>query len=114
MIPYGRFWVIPEEYLAENPPLIATERLAGPNTFGPLIDDGRIAISSTDLQIYITKTGTPNLSVTRVAAMISAVGGNSVRIRKGGFREQSRWALPVNDWDPKDYSSDAGELGNGG
>jgi hypothetical protein len=100
------------KYLSENPSLPAIERLAGPNDFSPLIDDGRIAISSTDLQIYINKTTMQNLSVKRVAAMISAIGGESVRVRKNSFREQSRWALPISEWNPQDHATGARELSN--
>ena len=99
-------------YLSENPPLSSIDRLTGPNTYSPLIDGGRIAISSTDLQIYINKTTMQNLSVKRVATMISVLGGVAVRIRKNNFREQSRWALPENEWEPKDYST-AGASSNG-
>jgi len=100
------------KYLSENPPLAAVDRLAGPNEFSPLTDEGRIAISSTDLQIYINKTTMQNLSVKRVAAMISAIGGESVRVRKASFREQSRWALPSGEWSPQEYVPGAREFSN--
>lgn len=100
------------KYLSENPPLPASDRLAGPSEFSPLIDEGRIAISSTDLQIYINRTTMLNLSVKRVAAMISAIGGESVRVRKNSFKEQSRWALPSGDWNPQDYAIGARGLSN--
>jgi hypothetical protein len=70
------------KYLSENPLVVATERLTGPNTYGPLIHDGGIAISSTDLQTYVNKTTMQNLSVKRVATMIVMLGGEPVRIRK--------------------------------
>jgi hypothetical protein len=97
------------KYLSDNPPVAGLERLTGPNVYSPLIDDGRIVISSTDLQIYITRTAMQNISVKRVAAMISSIGGDSVRIRRNSFREQSRWALPVAEWNPKDYTTGVAE-----
>jgi hypothetical protein len=45
-----------------------------------------------------------NVSVKSVAAMLAAIGGQPVRVRPRGVKEQSRWALPVNEFDPKDYS----------
>jgi hypothetical protein len=44
-----------------------------------------------------------------VAAMIASIGGKAVRLRRHGFKEQSRWALPVEEFDPKDYPQHHGE-----
>ena len=68
-----------------------------------MVDKGRIVVSATDLQTYINRTTMQNHSVRYVAAMIAALGGEGVRIRGNSFKEQSRWALPVAEFDPGDY-----------
>jgi hypothetical protein len=101
-----------DRYLADCPPFASFEGLGGSSQLSPVIHEGRIAISSTDLRLWINRTTLENLSVKHVAAMISVLGGEPVRLRRRGFREQSRWALPVNEFDPKHYSAEAGEHTN--
>lgn len=101
------------KYLSDNPPASATDRLRSADRYGPLIDDDVIAVSSTDLQGYIARTSMQNLPVKLVAAMLSSLGAKSVRIRKGSHNEQSRWALPANEWNPRDYATGSRESTDG-
>lgn len=100
------------KYLSDNPPLAVVERRSGPNSYGPVIHKGRIAISATDLQIYILRTTMQNLSVKRVATMISMLGGEAARVRDKGVKGQDRWALPVAEFDPKDYQQPEDDCGH--
>jgi hypothetical protein len=93
-----------DKYLSENPPILSLEGTSAQELYKPLIDKGKIAISAANLQTYIIKTTMQNVSVKSVAAMLAAIGGQPVRVRPRGVKEQSRWALPVNEFDPKDYS----------
>ena len=68
----------------------------------PMIYEGKIAISASDLRAYINTTAMENHSVKSIASMIAALGAKSIRLR-GNFKEQSRWALPVEEFDPKEY-----------
>jgi len=69
-----------------------------------MVHDGRITICASDLQIYINKTAQQNLPVRTVAAMLSAIGATTVRVRGRKIKEQSRWALPLEEFDPGGYS----------
>jgi hypothetical protein len=68
-----------------------------------MVYKGRVVISAADLQTYINRTTMQNHSVRYVAVMIAALGGETVRIRGNSFKEQSRWALRVAEFDPGDY-----------
>jgi hypothetical protein len=92
-----------ERYLSQNPFILSLEGQTDSSRHKPMIDDGKIVISSTDLQIFTNKETMQNLSVKEVASMLAALGAKAVRIRRNSFKEQSRWALPVNEFDPKDY-----------
>ncbi len=74
----------------------------------PIVDDGRIAISSMDLRLFINKTTMQNLNLKAIISMLTAIGARHVRIRGVGIKEQSRWALPVSEFDPRDYSGPEG------
>ena len=91
-------------YLSETQFLSSLEGPAG-NLQRPLIRDERILVLAADLQMFINKTTMQALSVKQVASMLAAVGATSYRLRGGTFREQSRWALPIEEFDPKDYSN---------
>jgi hypothetical protein len=54
------------------------------------------------LKTHINKTNMLNLSVKAAGMMLAALGAKSIRVR-GPFKEQGRWALPVAEFDPKDY-----------
>ncbi len=40
--------------------------------------------------------------------MLAAIGGQQERVRGKRFKEQSRWLLPVEKFDPIDYRGGAG------
>ena len=60
----------------------------------PMVINGRITIIAAELQSYINKNWFQNLSVIKVAEMLSALGAKSIRVRGSKFKDQSRWALP--------------------
>jgi hypothetical protein len=70
----------------------------------PMVCDDQIAVCASDLQLYINKTGAQSISVPAVVAMLSAVGAKVERVR-GNFKEQSRWMLPLDEFDSADYPS---------
>jgi hypothetical protein len=71
----------------------------------PMVRDDQIAVCASDLQLHINRTGTQSISISAVVAMLSAVGAEVERVR-GNFKEQSRWMLPLDEFDPCDYQSD--------
>jgi hypothetical protein len=44
------------------------------------------------------------LSVKAVALLLGALGGKSIRVRGQKFKEQGRWVLPLDQFDPAQYS----------
>lgn len=78
---------------------------------------GRITISAADLTAFISKSAAEKLSVKAVALRLSAMGAKSIRVRgnkSNKFKEQSRWELPVEDFDPADYVPAMGGVGQNG
>ena len=69
-----------------------------------MVCDDQIAVCASDFQLYLNKTGAQGISVRAVVAMLSAVGAKHERVR-GNFKEQSRWMLPLDEFDPADYAS---------
>jgi len=70
----------------------------------PMVIDGRITICASDFQTYVNKTTFQNLSVKAVTGMLSALGATGGRRMRGtGYKEQSRWELPVAEFDPTEY-----------
>jgi hypothetical protein len=69
----------------------------------PMVRDYQIAVCSSDLQLYLSRTQ-PAISVKAVVAMLCAAGAKVERVR-GKFKEQSRWMLPLDEFDPADYAS---------
>jgi hypothetical protein len=70
----------------------------------PMVIDDRITICASDIQVYVNKTMFQNLSVKAIAGMLAALGAKSLRVRGQGFKEQSRWVLPPEEFDPREYS----------
>ncbi len=93
------------KYLSENPFIPSIEGAAPQDRYKPTVHKGRVAISAADLQNYINRTTTQNVSVKSVAAMLTALGAKADRLRKTKVREQGRWLLPVGEFDPKDYQA---------
>jgi hypothetical protein len=71
----------------------------------PMIMGEQIAVNSVDLQLYLNKTFGQNLSVKAIASMLSAIGARSIRVRGAKIREQGRWLLPVDQFDPADFTA---------
>jgi len=68
----------------------------------PVVILGRIAINTTDFHSWINKTTLQALSVKALASMLSAMGAvqMTVPVKR---REQSRWLLPIEYFDPADF-----------
>jgi len=93
-----------DQYLAETPFAMSQDLEIPQNSRKPLIRDGRITVCAVDLQLYINKTTLQNLNVRAAAAMLSAVGAKAMRVRVRKSREQSRWELPLEEFDPSAYA----------
>jgi hypothetical protein len=93
------------QYLAETGFIESIDGQTVQNQRKPMVIDGQIAINASDLQIYVNKTTFQNLSVKAIASMLSVMGGKQMRLRGQRFREQSRWLLPVEQFDPSEYSA---------
>ena len=91
------------QYLTETTFIGSIEGQMAQERRRPMVRDGRITICAPDLQMHINKTTQQNLSVRSVAAMLSAIGAKAVRVRGKKIREQSRWELPLEEFDPSDY-----------
>ena len=91
-------------YLAETGFLDTLEGQQVQNLRKPIVLDGKVAISASDLQMYVNKTMLQTLSVKVAASMLGALGGKSIRVRGQKFKEQSRWVLPLDQFDPAEYS----------
>jgi hypothetical protein len=92
-----------DQYLSETTFIPSIEGQMAQERRRPMVRDGRITICAPDLQMHINKTTQQNLSVRSVAAMLSAIGAKAVRVRGKKIREQSRWELPLEEFDPSDY-----------
>jgi hypothetical protein len=92
-----------DKYLSENPYIPTLEGTTAHDKLKPVVHQDKITVSATDLQIYINISTGQNYSVKAAAAMLAALGAQAVRVRGHGFREQSRWALPVSEFNPNDY-----------
>jgi len=71
----------------------------------PMVMGEQIAVNSVDLQLYLNKTFGLNLSVKAIASMLSAIGAQSIRVRGAKIREQGRWLLPVDQFEPADFTA---------
>jgi hypothetical protein len=97
----GRMHLI--NYLSEVGFIDSVEGSNNQQARRPMIHDGHIMVCASDFQLFVNKTTCQNLSVNRIAGMLSALGAKSYRHR-GNFGEQSRWLLRPNDFDPLKYS----------
>jgi hypothetical protein len=92
-------------YLAEAAFIPSIEGQLAQELRRPMVREGRITVCASDLQMYINKTTQQNLSVRDVAAMLSAIGATTVRVRGKRIKEQSRWELPLSEFDAGDYTT---------
>jgi hypothetical protein len=95
------------QYLSETGFIETVEKQMVQNQRKPMVIDGHIAICASDLQIYIGRTMFQTLTVKAVGLMLKALGGKHIRVRGSKHKEQSRWCLPINEFDPEDYSATA-------
>jgi len=91
-------------YLAETGFLDTLEGQQVQNLRKPIVLDGKVAICASDLRTFVNKTTLQILSVKAVASMLGALGGKSIRVRGQKFKEQGRWVLPLDRFDPAEYS----------
>lgn len=92
------------QYLSETGFIDTIEGQPVQNQRKPIVLDGKVAICASDIQMYINKTTLQMLSVKAVASMLAALGGKSIRVRGQKFKEQGRWVLPLDQFDPAEYS----------
>jgi hypothetical protein len=91
------------QYLQETGRIETIEGQTVQNSRRPMIIDGKITICTSDLQTYVNRTTFQNLSIKAIAALLGALGAKGMRVRGAKFKEQSRWALPVDEFDPREY-----------
>jgi hypothetical protein len=91
-------------YLSETGFIDSLEGQQVENLRKPIVLDGKVAICASDLQMYVNKTMLQTFSVKAVASMLGALGGKSIRVRGQKFKEQGRWVLPLDQFDPAEYS----------
>jgi hypothetical protein len=91
------------QYLSETGFIDSIEKQMVQDQRKPMVIDGRIAICASDLQIYIVRSLLQTVSVKAVGSMCKALGGRHTRVRGAKHKEQSRWSLPIEEFDPEDY-----------
>ncbi|OFW07675.1 MAG: hypothetical protein A3G20_01710 [Acidobacteria bacterium RIFCSPLOWO2_12_FULL_59_11] len=101
-----------ENYLAETSFIPSPEGQPVQSAPKPMIHKEKIAICSGDLQMYVNKTTGQNLSVMEIVSMLKALGSEPGRVRGRKFKEQSRWLLPLEEFDPADYCAREREPGD--
>jgi hypothetical protein len=99
----GRMYIA--QYLSEMAFIPCIEGQSAQNARMPMIYEGQIAICASSLQMHVNKTTLQNLSVIAIVGMLSSLGAKSTRVRGSNFKEQSRWLIPLNEFDPADYST---------
>ena len=91
-------------YLSETGFIGSVESQQLQNQRKPMLLDDQIAICAGDLQMHANKSTAQNLSVKRIVSMLQVVGAAPKRHRGAKFKEQSRRLLPVDQFDPAEYS----------
>jgi len=103
------------QYLAETAFIPGISGQLAQDLRKPMILDDQIAMCSSELRLHLNKSQSQPISPAAVVGMLSAVGAKVERVRGKTFKEQSRWILPLAEFDPSDYVSGdpGGSLGNG-
>jgi hypothetical protein len=101
------------QYLVETTFIPSIDGQGAQELRRPMVRDGRITICASDLQMHINKTTQQTLTTRAVAAMLSAIGAVTIRVRGTKIKEQSRWVLPLNEFDPSDYITELGRSAQG-
>ena len=107
----ARIWL--GDYLEETGFIPSIEGQSVQNMRKPMVHKGRVTVCASDFQIYVNKTHYQALSIKAVAGMLSAIGAKKDRVRGSKFKEQTRYALPVEDFDPAEYQKQLKEAGHG-
>jgi hypothetical protein len=90
-------------YLSETAFIPSIESQPIQSAHKPTVINGQIAVSASDLQMHLNKVLFQNLSVKAIAQMLTVIGARSLRIRGARLRDQSRWLLPTELFDPADF-----------
>jgi hypothetical protein len=90
-------------YLSETAFIPSIESQPIQSAHKPTVLNGQIAISASDFQMHLNKVLFQNLSVKAIAQMLTVIGARSLRIRGARLRDQSRWLLPTEMFDPADF-----------
>lgn len=101
-----------EQYLTDVAFIPAIEGQSSNAVRRPMLIDDRIAVNSADFQLFINKTFLQNVSVKAVASMLAAIGATNIRVRTAKNREQGRWLLPTDEFNPADYAIPPKESSN--
>jgi hypothetical protein len=107
------------QYLSGKTIMLPTDDRISQETQAPVIVDGRIAILSTQFHAFVNHTYKEKESLHAIFARLEVVGARNFKINsRGPLRGQSRWALPVEKFDPAtyrpDYAPPAAENNHGG
>lgn len=95
-------------YLSETAFIPSIESQPIQSAHKPTVINGQIAVSASDLQMHLNKVLFQNLSVKAIAQMLTVIGAKSLRIRGARLRDQSRWLLPTEMFDPADFVAHPG------
>ena len=100
----GSTLILIDKYLAQSRLLPNIEDGNGRALFGPVIRDGRIAISPVDLQDYSARCG-EKMSPQAIAVGLLAIGAERRLCYYGprGRHQQTRWLLPIENFAPEAY-----------
>jgi hypothetical protein len=101
-------------YLSETAFIPSIESQPIQSAHKPTVINGQIAVSASDLQMHLNKVLFQNLSVKAIAQMLTVIGAKSLRIRGARLRDQSRWLLPLEMFDPGDFVAPTKEEAHGG
>jgi hypothetical protein len=101
-----------ESYLADSHFIASPLAQSVQSARKPIVHEGKVAICSSDLQMYVNKTTGQNQSIPEIVSMLKALGCKPERVRSRKFKEQSRWLLPLEEFDPVDYRAAEREPGD--
>ncbi len=93
------------QYLAESTFITGIAGQRPEDLRKPIVRHDQIAVCSSDVQFFLNKTRSQAISVQAVVVMLLAAGAKVERDRGKDYKEQSRWILPLAEFDPSDYES---------
>jgi hypothetical protein len=71
----------------------------------PLLYKDRIAVSAIDFGDYLESRKIASRSLQAIANDLHAIGAIQARVRGPKHKDQNRWLLPLEDFDPADYKT---------